>query len=105
MEKRDKEKAGEKIKEAAALSYSADQSGAPRIVALGKGEIAEKILEKAKENDIAVYKDEKLAHTLNRLNPGDEIPRELFEIVAQVLVFVSSMDKRFGEKHGFTGEK
>lgn len=86
-----------KIKEAAALRYSPDNNGAPEIVALGKGDIAEKIIEKAKENNVPLYEDEELAHTLSFLDIGAEIPRELYEIVAKVLVFVSDMDSKFNE--------
>ncbi len=89
-----------KIKEAAALKYSPDDS-APKVVALGKGEIAEKILEAARENEIPIYENPELAHTLNALSIGDEIPPELYEIVAQILVFVSDLDKLQGEsRHG-----
>ena len=84
-----------KIKEAAALRYSPEKGGAPEIVALGKGEIAEKIIASAKENDVPLYEDEALAHTLNTLRIGDEIPKELYEVVAQVLVFVSRLDNRY----------
>lgn len=66
---------------------------APRILATGKGEIAEKIIEKAKENDVPLYKDNKLADTLSRLKIGDAIPPELYEVVAEILVFVDDMDR------------
>jgi len=100
-----KEDGNRKIKEVAALRYTPHESGAPRIVALGKGEIAEKILQAARENDVPIYNDEKLAHTLNQFNLGDEIPPELYEVVAEVLVFVSSLDREFGEKYGSVGQK
>lgn len=89
-----------KIKEVAALRYTPGEDTAPKIVALGKGEIAEKILEKAKENDIPVYQDNELAHTLNAFNIGDQIPQELYSVVAEILVFISSLDESYGEKYG-----
>ncbi|MCX7746527.1 MAG: EscU/YscU/HrcU family type III secretion system export apparatus switch protein [Clostridia bacterium] len=89
-----------KIKEVAALKYTPGANTAPEIIALGKGEIAEKILEEAKKNDIPVYQNPELAHTLNKLRIGDEIPPELYEVVAEILVFVSNLDKSYGEKHG-----
>lgn len=84
-----------KIKEAAALRYSPEKGGAPEIVALGKGETAEKIIASAKENDVPLYEDDALARTLNTLKIGDEIPEELYEVVAQVLAFVSRLDNRY----------
>lgn len=81
-----------KIKQAAVLKYTPDQEKAPKIVALGKGDIAEKILEIAKENSVPVYENPELAKTLNAMSIGDEIPPELYEIVAQILVFISDLD-------------
>lgn len=83
------------IKEVAVLKYEPDEDRAPKIIALGKGEIAQKIIDKAEELDIPIYKDENIAHTLNMLNLGDQIPPELYEMVAQILVFVSSIDKKY----------
>jgi flagellar biosynthesis protein len=88
-----------KVKEAAALQYSPDENKSPKIVALGKGEIAEKIIETAKANDVPVYENTQLAHTLNALNLGDEIPSELYGIVAEILVFVSELDRNYGENY------
>lgn len=88
----------EKIKQVAALKYSPDDNSAPQIIGLGKGETAEKILEKARENNIPIYKDDELASTLNAFDIGDEIPPELYEVVAQILVFVGNIDKSYGEK-------
>ncbi len=100
MGKNEKNSESKEIKEVAALKYSPSEDRAPKIVALGKGEIAQKILELAKDSNVAVYHDEKLAHTLNKLQVGDEIPRELYEVIAEVLVFVSNLDRRYGEKYG-----
>ena len=62
-------------------------------VAAGKGEVAERIIEKAKENDVPFYQDNKLAETLSKLQIGDTIPPELYDVVAEILVFVDDMDK------------
>ena len=66
---------------------------APKILATGKGAVAERIIETAKEADVPTYKDGKLADTLSRLEIGDMIPPELYEVVAEILVFVNDMDK------------
>ena len=52
-----------------------------------------KEIEKAKKNDVPLYKDDKLANTLSKLKIGDMIPQELYEVVAEILVFVDDMDK------------
>ncbi len=82
----------EKPKQAIALEYDPDEA-APRVIASGKGALAERIIEKAKEADVPVHRDDKLAETLSRLEIGDMIPPELYEVVAEILVFVDSMDK------------
>ena len=82
----------EKIKTAVAIAYEPGDE-APKILATGKGEIAEKIIEKAKEEDVLFYKDSKLANTLSKLEIGDMIPPELYEVVAEILVFVDKMDR------------
>lgn len=79
-------------KTAVALGYNPGDE-APRIIAAGKGELAQKIINKAKEEDIPLHKDEKLAATLSKLEIGDTIPPELYEVVAEILVFVDKMDK------------
>ena len=82
----------EKVKQAIALSYDPNDD-APRVIATGKGALAERIIEKAKESEVPVHRDDKLADTLSRLEIGDAIPPELYEVVAEILVFVDAMDK------------
>ena len=81
-----------KIKQAIALEYDPSDE-APRVIASGRGVLAEKIIEKAKESDVPIHRDDKLADTLSRLEIGDMIPPELYEVVAEILIFVDSMDK------------
>ncbi len=81
-----------KPKQAIALSYDPSED-APKVVASGRGILAEKIIEKAQEFDVPIHKDDKLADTLSRLEIGEMIPPELYEVVAEILIFVDSMDK------------
>ncbi len=81
-----------KPKQAIALSYD-PADDAPKVVASGRGLLAEKIIEKAKEFDVPIHQDNKLADTLSRLEIGEMIPPELYEVVAEILIFVDSMDK------------
>ena len=78
-------------KTAVAIAYEPGEA-APKILATGKGKVAEKIIETAKENKVPTYKDNKLASTLSKLQIGDMIPPELYEVVAEILVFVDDMD-------------
>ena len=88
-----------KIKQAVALEYDPNDL-APRIVATGRGRIAERIIEEAKENDVPVHEDAKLANTLSKLDIGEYIPPELYEVVAEILVFVDNMEKIRGKLSG-----
>ena len=82
----------EKIRTAVALEYKPEDD-APKVIASGKGVLADKIIEKAKESDVPIHRDDKLADTLSRLEIGEMIPPELYEVVAEILLFVDSMDK------------
>lgn len=84
-------------KTAVALRYNPGDT-APEIIAAGKGALAERILDTAKENDVPVYEDEKLAKTLSKLEIGDMIPPELYEVVAEILVYVDRLDNRIKNK-------
>ena len=86
-------KTKDKIKTAVALGYDPNEDGAPKVIASGRGALAEKIIEQAKENKVPVHQDDKLADTLSRLEIGEMIPPELYEVVAEILVFVDAMDK------------
>jgi len=81
-----------KVKQAIALEYDPNDA-APKVIATGRGILAEKIIEKAKEADVPIHRDDKLADTLSRLEIGEMIPPELYEVVAEILLFVDNMDK------------
>ncbi|MDE5590016.1 MAG: EscU/YscU/HrcU family type III secretion system export apparatus switch protein [Acetatifactor sp.] len=81
-----------KVKQAIALEYDPSDA-APKVVASGRGLLAERIIERAKESDVPIHRDDKLADTLSRLEIGEMIPPELYEVVAEILIFVDSMDK------------
>ena len=85
-----------KRKQAIALSYEPGDE-APKIVASGTGIVAERIIEKAKESQVEIYEDSKLADTLSRLDIGEFIPPELYGVVAEILVFVDHLDKLKGK--------
>jgi flagellar biosynthesis protein len=77
---------------AVALHY--DRSGAPRVVAKGKGAIGAKIVEVARAHDIPIEDNEVLAGALSKVELGDEIPAELYKAVAEVLIFVLRLSGR-----------
>ncbi len=82
----------EEKKKAVALRYT-EKDKAPVVVAKGKGELAEKIIEIAKEKGIPVVEDKNLVEALIQVDIYEEIPPELYEAVAKVLVYIMSRVK------------
>ena len=82
---------------ATALSYDPDKDNAPRVVATGKGSIAERILERAQEAGVPIYKNEPLALTLAGLGLEEEIPPEFYQLVAEVIAWVYELENKKAE--------
>jgi len=80
------------IKKVAAIKYDAHDD-APKVIAKGKGIVADNILERAEEANLPIYKDAQLADTLTKLDIGDYIPPELYKVIAEIMIFVSDLDK------------
>jgi flagellar biosynthesis protein len=71
---------------AIALSY--DGKRAPKVTAKGQGLIAGQIIERAQEHNIPLHTDAAMVKVLSKLSLGDEIPRELYLAVAEVIAFI-----------------
>jgi len=83
-----------KLKKAVAMKYDPLTNAAPVIVAKGQGELADKILEKAKESDVPIQEDSSLVEVLSKLDIDQEIPPDLFAIVAEILSAVYRADNK-----------
>ena len=83
---------------AVALRYRPPEDTAPRVVASGYGEIAKRILELAKQHDIPIYEEPAVVEALARLEVGTEIPPEFYQVVAEILAFVYSMDQKWASR-------
>ncbi|SFF70229.1 flagellar biosynthesis protein [Halobacillus alkaliphilus] len=84
-----------KRKEAIALSYQSDNEAAPKVVAKGAGYIAENIMEKAKDKQVPIQEDSTLVELLSELNINEQIPEELYHVVAEVFAFIYKSDKDY----------
>lgn len=89
----------EEIKEAVALKYEKDRDAAPRVVAAGKGEVAQRIVGIADASGVPVYNDPRLAGLLAKLPLGAEIPPDLYQAVAEVLLFIYRIDRQDSGTH------
>ncbi|WP_309121304.1 EscU/YscU/HrcU family type III secretion system export apparatus switch protein [Paenibacillus sp.] len=85
-------------KQAVALSYSTDAAAAPVVKAKGKGEVAERIVAIAAENGVPVREDASLVEVLSKLDLDQEIPPELYRLVAEILSFVYRADQEAQER-------
>jgi flagellar biosynthesis protein len=83
-------------KKAAALKYELTDP-APKVIAAGQGYVAEKIIQTAQDRDIRIIEDKELVEVLTKVNIGDSIPPELYDVVAKILVFIDNLDKAKGE--------
>ncbi len=87
----------DKQKKAVALKYNKGKDSAPKVVAKGKGYIAEKIIEAARENNVPLYEDKNLSQVLEALDLDTEIPPKLYRAVAEVLAFIYKLNNKYGK--------
>ncbi len=85
----------EKRSEAIALSYDSTNQSSPKVVAKGKGIVAENIIEKAKENNVPIQEDASLVQLLSQLQINESIPENLYQAVAEVFAFVYRVDQKY----------
>ncbi|GGF80448.1 flagellar biosynthetic protein FlhB [Paenibacillus albidus] len=86
------------LKKAVALKYTPGQQDAPLVIAKGQGAVADMILQKAKENGVAVQEDAALVEVLSKLDLDQQIPPELYQLVAEILSFVYQSDRTVKER-------
>ena len=83
---------------AIAILYDEQEMAAPKVVARGKGAVAEKIIATAKEAGVHIQEDPNLVELLSKVDIGAEIPLELYQTVAEVLAFVYRVNEKFKNK-------
>ncbi|MBP2001139.1 flagellar biosynthesis protein [Paenibacillus shirakamiensis] len=86
------------LRRAVALKYDSKENEAPVIAAKGSGKLAERILEKAKEHGIPIQEDAALVEVLSKLDLDQQIPAELYGLVAEILSFIYRSDREMGLK-------
>lgn len=81
-----------KQKKAVALTYRPEKGSAPTVAASGRGKMAERIIETAREYGIPVKDDPDLVEVLSKLDVTDEIPPNVYVVVAELLAFAYSLN-------------
>ncbi|MFA8437521.1 FlhB-like flagellar biosynthesis protein [Pueribacillus sp. YX66] len=87
------EKIDNRMKQAAALTYDELEQSAPKVIAKGSGEIADEIIQLAKEHNIPIQEDPTLVRLLSELEINDTIPEELYEVVSEIFAFIYKIEK------------
>ena len=86
-------------KKAVALKYDMQKDVAPKVIAKGRGHVAEHILDTAQKNSVPVYRNKTLGNMLMALEIDREIPPELYKAIAEVMAYVYKMDKAKGQSN------
>ncbi len=89
------DKIKEKRKQAVALKYEPAADVAPKVVAKGSGYMAENIIKTAQETGVPLKEDDELIEYLMSLNIYEEIPAELYPIIAEILAFIYRIDGQY----------
>ena len=79
---------------AAALKYKAYEDMAPKVVAKGRGEVARKIIQKAKEFDVSLFQKEELADMLLNVEVGEEVPSKMYDAVVEVFIWLYKLEEK-----------
>jgi flagellar biosynthesis protein len=87
---------------AVALHY--ESPGTPRVIAKGRGEVGQKIIDVAREHGVPIEENASLAGALSEVELGNEIPLELYKAVAEVLLFLMRMSGVRPGKKAATGQ-
>ncbi len=82
---------------AAALKYSQKSGAAPLVIASGYGAIAEKIINIGEEQGIPIYRDDSTASMLCMLEIGNEIPPDLYKVVATIYAEILKRANKINE--------
>jgi len=91
-------------KKAVALDYDEAADEAPKVVAKGSGLVAERIVSTAREAGVPIQENPALVSALSALDLGEQIPAELYPVVAEVLVWVRRVDQAQGAPAALKGK-
>ena len=88
-------KKNKNLKSAVALKYDARKDSVPKVTAKGEGLVAERIIELAREHQVAVKEDPDLLQILSQVDINKEIPPSVYKIVAELLAFIYKLNNKY----------
>ncbi|MFE8696490.1 EscU/YscU/HrcU family type III secretion system export apparatus switch protein [Cytobacillus sp. FJAT-53684] len=80
---------------AAVIKYDEETGKSPTIVAQGKGQLAQQIIELAQKNNVHMQEDSSLVANLLDMDLGDNIPPQLYSVMAEILVLIEEMERNY----------
>lgn len=80
---------------AAVIRYDEETDKSPIVVAQGRGKVAQQIIELAKQNNIEIQEDSTLVANLLELDLGENIPPQLYSVMAEILLLIEEMEKKY----------
>jgi len=81
--------------QAAVIRYDEENGKAPIVVASGKGQVAQQIIELAQKNNIHMQEDSSLVANLLDMDLGENIPPQLYSVMAEILLLIEEMEKNY----------
>lgn len=85
------------IRKSIALKWDREKDDAPRLIAAGKGPLADRIVSLALEAGIPVQENGMLTEALIDTATGSEIPPELYQLAAEVYIFLMNLEQSEAE--------
>jgi flagellar biosynthesis protein len=83
------------LKKAIGLKYNRKETDSPTVIAKGFGDLADEIIKLAKENGVMIHEDPYLSDLLARMDLGQEIPENLYHVVAELIAFSYVLQGKF----------
>ena len=90
-----RKKRNKHLKSAVALKYKSEADSVPKVIAKGEGLVAERIIELARENQVAIKEDPDLVEILSQVDINKEIPPSVYKVVAELLAFVYKLNNKY----------
>ncbi|WP_407941661.1 EscU/YscU/HrcU family type III secretion system export apparatus switch protein [Metabacillus schmidteae] len=80
---------------AAVIRYDESKDSSPTVIAQGQGMLATKIIELAKQHNIQMQEDEGLVQHLLDIDLGENVPPQLYSVIAEILLFIEEMENKY----------
>lgn len=81
--------------QAVALHYDNRPESTPKVIATGRGDLAQQIIAAAEDAGVDIVQDPDLLEILGRVPVGEDVPAELFQAVAEILAFIYRINGRY----------